>query len=83
MPGGSRELLEGLNKVVFIYSTSGSKFFLNGVLEATYINDALPVMNIFELGLRLSDRQWNAGIYQCVLWKTQITDAQAIQITTL
>jgi hypothetical protein len=83
MPGGSRELLEGLNKVVFIYSTSGSKFFLNGVLEATYINDALPVMTNFELGLRLADRQWNAGIYQCVLWKTQITDAQAIQLTTL
>lgn len=75
-------LLDGRNKIAVVYSTTGTKIFLNGVQLAPLANTALPVMNVLHLSHRTSQRIYG-NIYQFVLWKTQITDQQAINLTTL
>ena len=78
----SMTLLEGRNKLAVVYSTSGTKIFLNGTQLTPLTNTALPVMNLINLSNRTSGRIYGP-IRQFSLWKTQITDQQAIQLTTL
>lgn len=79
---GVRTIINGLNKICIVYSTSGTKLFINGVLTDTLNNTQLPVLNQIMLGHRNILRQWGY-IDNFVLYKTQITDAQAIELTTL
>jgi hypothetical protein len=74
--------IDSLNKLCVIYSTSGTKVFLNGVLQGTISNTDLPTMNVIMAGERNGFRQWGF-INNFILLKTQLTDAQAIQLTTL
>lgn len=78
----SMTLLEGRNKLAVVYSTSGTKIFINGTQLTPLTNTALPVMNTINLSNRTGVRIYGP-IRQFSLWKTQITDAQAIQLTTL
>lgn len=80
--GTSRTLLNGINKICLVYSQNGSKVFLNGILTGTISNVNLPLLNNLSLGHRTSDRQWGA-IDDAILFKNQLTDQQAIQLTTL
>lgn len=82
LSGGSRVLLDGLNKICLVYSPTGSKFFFNGVLTGTVSNVRLPPMFNINLGSSDAFRAWGA-VNDVVLWKTQLTDAEAIQLTTL
>ena len=83
--GGSNTVIaiSGLNKICIVYSTSSSKIFFNGSLAFTLANVGLPPMSTISLGNRNSARQWEAGINELALWKTQLTDSEAIQLTTL
>jgi hypothetical protein len=74
--------LSGLNKLVVVYSTAGTKIFLNGVQQTSLSTTAIPAMSTIHLGHRNGLRQWGF-INEFYLSKTQITDAQAIQLTTL
>lgn len=78
----SMTLLEGRNKLAVVYSTSGTKIFLNGTQLTPLANTALPVMNTINLSNRTGQRIYGP-IRQFSLWKTQITDTQAIELTTL
>jgi hypothetical protein len=75
--------LSGLNKLAVVYSTSGTKIFLNGVQQAPLATTAIPAMDTIALGHRNNLRQWGGGINDFYLSKTQITDTEAIQLTTL
>lgn len=78
----SMNLLDGRNKIAVVYSTTGTKVFLNGDELTPLTNTALPVMDIIDLSNRANQRIYG-DIYQFALWKTQITDQQAINLTTL
>ena len=75
--------MQDLNKIAIVYSDSGTKVFFNGILAATISNIGVPPMSSLYLGQRLNSRFWNSGINSFMLWKTQISDEQAIQLTTL
>ena len=76
------DLLEGINKLAVVYSTSGTKIFLNGTQLTPLTNTALPPMTVINLSNRTGQRIYGP-IRQFSLWKTQITDEQAINLTTL
>lgn len=73
---------DGKNKLAVVYSTSGTKIFLNGTQLDPLTNTALPAMDIIYLGNRQGGRNYG-NVREFVLWKTQITDEQAINLTTL
>lgn len=79
----SSTLLNGKNKIIVTYNTSGSKLFINGVLAASVSNIGLPVMDRLYLGNYDNLRQWGAGINNAFISKTALSDAEAIQLTTL
>ena len=74
--------IDGKNKLVVVYSTSVTKIFINGEQLVPLTNTALPVMYNINLGNRQGSRNYG-NVRQFVLWKTQITDEQAINLTTL
>lgn len=74
--------LEGKNKIAVIYSTTQTKIFLNGVQLTPLTNAGIPAMNTLDINNRGGGRQ--SGPFRTfALWKSQITDVQAIQLTTL
>ncbi len=75
-------LLDLKNKIAVVYSTSGTKIFLNGVQLALFANVGIPAMNRIDVNHRDGARL-NGPFRTFALWKSQITDAQAIQLTTL
>ena len=74
--------IEGRNKIAVVYSTEGTKIFLNGVQLTPINNTGLPVMTVLEINNRNGGRQ-NGPFRNYSFWKTQITDEQAINLTTL
>jgi len=79
-------LLDSINKIVitYDYSTKTTRFYLNGAFINEVTNtlayptnqDKIWVGNWFSSVVKLEYKQ-------LVFWKTKITDAQAIQLTTL
>ena len=75
-----------LNKILFTYKIGSQvNFFHNGVKLVTTnpIITEIPPFNQITLGAYFQGAQINEGIKIAAIWKTQLTDAQAIQLTTL
>ena len=78
----------GINKLCLVYTNGLWKVFRNGVLSAQQANgiytSPLTTINIGAGGVPLSPSGFsNSGINEFALYKTALTDAQAIQLTTL
>lgn len=73
---------EGLNKLMVTYTNSEFTLFLNGLKIRSVIIPSLPSM--YNLGIMhySGSRQYGSG-YLFSLWKTKLSDQQAIQLTTL
>lgn len=74
--------LIGKNKLTLIYDTTGCDIFLNGTKLKRLSLSSFP--SLYNLGLLnyIGGRQYGSG-YLFSFWKTKLTDAQAIQLTTL
>ena len=72
----------GKNKVAIIYDTTGYDIFLNGTKLTRLSLPSFPSLYNLQLMNYLGDRQYGSG-YLFSIWKTKLTDQQAIQLTTL
>ena len=76
-----------LNKILFTYKIGSQvNFFHNGVklISTNPIITQIPPFNQINLGAnQVQGSQIDEGIKIAALWKTQLTDQQAIQLTTL
>ena len=73
-------------KVAIKYSSGNTKIFVNGILRIT--NTTVYTFSLPLTRIQMDNSQWTGNnqtraITNVSLWKTQITDAQAIQLTTL
>jgi hypothetical protein len=73
-------------KVAIKYSSGNTKIFVNGILRIT--NTTVYAFSLPLTRIQMDNAQWTGtnqtrAITNVSLWKTQITDAQAIQLTTL
>jgi len=72
-------------KAVFKYDTSNIKLFINGALVASAINLNPNITGLSQFNMKL----WYGGLYaeeelkELAYWKTAISDADAITLTTL
>jgi hypothetical protein len=78
----------GVNKICLIYQNGIWKIFRNGVLAGQQANgiytSPLTTINVGAGGSPISPSGFlNGGINELVFYKTSLTDAQAIQLTTL
>jgi hypothetical protein len=70
-------------KVAYSYSANGQlKLFVNGQLVGQLSLGALPVLNQMTFN-ESTNTQLNDGISKVILWKTQLTQQQCIDLTTL
>ena len=75
-------LIKGKNKLALVYDTTGCDIFLNGVKLARRSLPSFPSVYNLHLFNSPLGRQYGSG-YLFSLWKTKLTDQQAIQLTTL
>ena len=74
----------GKIKIALSYKLNNVKVYINGSLVNTDTTALIPTCNDFNLGsLRALTVFWGAGINACLLFKTQLTDAECIALTTL
>ena len=77
----------GRNKVLVTYQNGLYKLFQNGALRATVSNSLTVPTNMsrIDVGSFVENvyANLNDGVYTAALYKTVLTDAQAIQLTTL
>ena len=75
-------LIQGKNKLMLIYNATGANIFINGV-KLTKLNlPSFPSLYNLNLLNYIGSRQYERG-YLFSFWKTQLTDTQAIKLTTL
>lgn len=73
----------GKNKVALIYDTTGCNIFLNGTKLSRLVLPSFPSLyNLSLLNYTAGGRQYGSA-YLFSLWKTKLSDQQAIQLTTL
>jgi hypothetical protein len=71
-------------KIAVSYSLNNVKLFVNGVLVSTDTSATIPLCNSFNLGSNaLSSDFYNGLINSALIFKTQLTDTQCINLTTL
>lgn len=71
-------------KIALTYQQNNVKVFVNGVLRNTDTSALIPECNTFNIGSTYTNTlQWNGTINNALLWKTQLTDEEAINLTTL
>jgi hypothetical protein len=71
-------------KIALSYKLNSFKFFINGVLVNTDTTALVATCGQFSLGVsRAGSGQYNGLISEALLFKTQLTDSQVIQLTTL
>jgi len=74
----------GNNKIVIFYKSDDYKIFLNGINIGTLNNPIFPSGTLSRMSLSDTSYGYFNNFYNTVaLWKTQLTDQQAIQLTTL
>lgn len=74
----------GSVKIAVAYSSSNSKMYINGAQVAASTSTLTfgnPLSRI-DIGSWYSGQQGNASIDYAALWKTRLTDAQLVQITS-
>jgi hypothetical protein len=75
----------GNDKLAFSYKNNLLKIFINGVLIHTDTSFTVPATTAFRLNNRF-DNAFGVGIINCTsaaIFKSALTDAQCIEITTL
>ena len=72
----------GKNKVALVYDTTGCDIFLNGTKLTRLSLPSFPSLYNLQLMNYIGGRQYGSG-YLFSIWKTKLTDQQAIQLTTL
>ncbi len=72
----------GKNKVAIIYDTTSCDIFLNGTKLTRLSLPSFPSLYNLQLMNYIGSRQYGSG-YSFSIWKTKLTDQQAIQLTTL
>jgi hypothetical protein len=71
------------NKMAISYSLNNVKIFINGTLVATDTSVTIPTMNTFNIGNRTLDNIIGSSYKQAILFKTQLSNAECIALTTL
>jgi len=71
------------NKMAISYSLNNFKIFINGTLVATDTSATIPTMNTFNIGNRTLDNIIGSSYKQAILFKTQLSNAECIALTTL
>lgn len=71
------------NKMAISYSLNNLKIFINGTLVATDTSVTIPTMSAFNIGNRTLDNIIGSSFKQAILFKTQLTNAECIALTTL
>jgi hypothetical protein len=72
------------NKMAISYSLNNFKLFINGVLLYTDTTANIPATTGFYLGNRAASGNFIGANYkQAILWKTQLTNTECINLTTL
>jgi len=71
------------NKMAISYSLNNVKIFINGALVATDTSATIPTMNTFNIGNRTLDNIIGSSYKQAILFKTQLSNAECIALTTL
>jgi hypothetical protein len=71
-------------KIALSYKLNSVKFFINGSLLNTDLTALVPICSQLNLGSsRLGSSQYNGSISDVLIFKTQLSDTQCIQLTTL
>jgi hypothetical protein len=71
-------------KIAYSYSENNTRIFVNGVLVAIDTLCTIPATDSVKLGMRSNNTgHLNDSINQLLLFKTQLTDAECINLTTL
>ena len=78
----SSAVKEGLNKVMVTYTTSEFTLFLNGFKIKTLAIPSFPSLTQLNLLQYGNSRQYGRG-YLVALWKTKLSDADAVKLTSL
>ena len=78
----SHSVKEGLNKVMVTYTSSEFTLFLNGFNIKTMAIPSFPSLKQLNLLQYANDRQYGRG-YLVALWKTKLSDADAVKLTAL
>jgi hypothetical protein len=73
----------GKIKIALVYQQNNFKVFLNGALINTDTSALIPICNNINIGHARNSVSWNGTINNTILYKTTLTDAQAIQLTTV
>ena len=73
---------EGLNKVMVTYTSSELTLFLNGFKMKSLTIPSFPSIYNLRLLQYATDRQYGRG-YLVSLWKTKLSDADAVKLTSL
>ena len=73
---------EGLNKVMVTYTNSEVTLFLNGFKVKSMAIPSFPSIYNFRLLQYADDRAYGRG-YLVALWKTKLSDADAVKLTAL
>lgn len=73
---------EGLNKVILTYTSSEITLFLNGFKMKSRTIQSFPSLTQLNLLQYGNSRQYGRG-YLVALWKTKLSDADAVKLTSL
>ena len=82
--GGITTLTNGRYKIAVSYGSNGYRVYLNGSSVYTNLATFIPVLNSMRLGSFVTDIAFMSdSINQSTLWKTQLTNTQLAQLTTI
>jgi hypothetical protein len=82
--GGITTLADGRHKVAVNYGSNGFKVYLNGTSVFTNSATWVPTMDSIRFGSYVTDVAFfSDSINQSSLWKTQLTNTQLAQLTTI
>ena len=73
----------GKIKIALVYQQNNVKVFFNGTLANTDTSALIPTCNNISIGNARYGAFWNGTINSAAIWKTKLSDQQAIQLTTL
>ena len=77
-------IANGVNKIAFSYGANGYKFYVNGVQQFSNSTTTVPAtQNLFVGNYTASTAYLSDAIAQTLLFKTQLTNAQLAELTTL
>jgi len=82
--GGITTLADGRHKIAVNYGSNGFKVYLNGTSVFTNSATWVPTMDSIRFGSYVTDVAFfSDSINQSSLWKTQLTNTQLAQLTTI